>query len=108
MGTWSKKGLFKAVGRAYRTSHEQVTEQVQRLLTALIEGPASSAVLMEALRLSHRPSFLHSYLQPAIAARWVEMTIPDKPRSSSQKYRLTQKGRGFVAKLAKEIGADGK
>lgn len=27
----------------------------------------------------------------------VEMTVPDKPRSSRQKYRLTEKGRRFLA-----------
>jgi ATP-dependent DNA helicase RecG len=57
---------------------------------------------MEVLRLSHRPSFLYSYLQPAIAAGFVEMTIPDKPQSSRQQYRITRKGRDLIAKLAKE------
>ena len=32
------------------------------------------------------------------------MTIPGKPTSSKQKYRLTQKGRDLIAKLAKEAG----
>jgi predicted transcriptional regulator len=27
---------------------------------------------------------------------FVEMTIPDKPRSSKQKYRVTDKGRAFL------------
>ena len=33
------------------------------------------------------------YLRPALDAGLIEMTIPDKPRSSKQKYRLTDKGR---------------
>jgi len=28
----------------------------------------------------------------------IEMTIPGKPRSSNQKYRLTQKGRRLIAR----------
>jgi len=28
------------------------------------------------------------------------MTIPDKPRSSKQKYRLTDKGRQFMEQLS--------
>jgi len=62
---------------------------------------------MEALRLSHRPSFLYSYLQPAITAKLVEMTTPDKPYSSKQKYRLITKGATFVSKLGIMKG-DGK
>ncbi|MEW6665912.1 MAG: Fic family protein [Thermodesulfobacteriota bacterium] len=30
----------------------------------------------------------------------IEMTIPDKPRSSKQKYRLTERGRRFLAEQA--------
>ena len=48
---------------------------------------------MGRVEVSHRPTFLYKYLQPALVARLVEMTIPDKPRSSKQKYRLTDKGK---------------
>lgn len=37
--------------------------------------------------------------------RLMTMTIPGKPTSSKQKWRLTPKGRDFVAKLAKEAGS---
>lgn len=37
--------------------------------------------------------FRKSYLLPALEAELIEMTIPGKPRSSRQKYRLTDKGR---------------
>jgi DNA-binding PadR family transcriptional regulator len=37
------------------------------------------------------------YLDPALAEGLVELTIPDKPRSSQQKYRLTEKGRAWLA-----------
>ena len=38
----------------------------------------------------------------------IEMTIPGKPTSRKQKYRLTPKGRDLIAKLAKEAGGDEK
>jgi len=48
---------------------------------------------MEFLGLKHRKTFRINYLQPLMEAGWLEMTIPDKPTSSKQKYRLTSKGR---------------
>ena len=51
---------------------------------------------MEALGLKDRMHFARDYLQPALNACLIEMTIPDKPRSSKQRYRLTEKGRRLV------------
>ena len=70
----------------------QVTPQVGKLLEAL-QGEMSRGELMEKLRLKDRMHFGMDYLQPALAAALIEMTIPDKPRSSKQKYRRTDKGR---------------
>jgi hypothetical protein len=44
--------------------------------------------LMSLLDLSHRPTFQQNYLNPAIKAGRIERTIPDKPKSPKQKYRL--------------------
>jgi len=46
--------------------------------------------LMNKLGLSHRPTFRKNYLHPSLKAGYVEMTIPDKPRSSKQRYRITR------------------
>jgi predicted HTH transcriptional regulator len=50
---------------------------------------------------SNRTKFRDQVLNPLIAAGLIEMTIPDKPRSSKQRYRLTNKGRRWL----KEGGA---
>ncbi|WP_342774341.1 Fic family protein [Desulfobotulus mexicanus] len=49
--------------------------------------------LKEALGLKDNEHFRKAYLLPALNAGLIEMTLPDKPRSSKQKYRLTDKGR---------------
>ncbi len=41
------------------------------------------------------PTCCAEYLQPALDAGLVEMTIPDKPQSSKQKYRITAAGRAL-------------
>jgi len=81
----------------------EVTEQVSRLLNCLLRGPMGTWRLMHRLQLQHRPTFLYDYLQPALAAKLVAMTQPDSPRSPTQKYRLTDKGRQLRERLSLEI-----
>jgi hypothetical protein len=49
--------------------------------------------LQNHLELSDRENFRINYLVPAIENDFVELTIPDKPKSSKQQYRLTEKGK---------------
>ncbi|MDR1111930.1 MAG: Fic family protein [Deltaproteobacteria bacterium] len=65
----------------------QVSPQVKRLLEVL-SGEMSGREIMEALGLTDRKSFRQRYLAPALDAGLVEMTIPDKPNSHLQRYRL--------------------
>ena len=51
------------------------------------------------MNLKHRPTFRKNYLHPAIEIGYIEMTIPEKPNSRLQKYRLTDKGRKGLEKL---------
>ena len=64
--------------------------------------------IQEALFLRHEDYFREAYLVPELTAGVIEMTTPGKPTSSKQKYRLTPKGRDFIAKLGKEAEADEK
>jgi len=49
-------------------------------------------MLQSALKLSDRKSFRDRYLKPALVDGFVEMTIPNKPNSRLQRYRLTNMG----------------
>ena len=60
--------------------------------------------LMLVLRRSNRIKFRDQVLNPLIKAGLIEMTIPDKPRSSLQKYRLTAKGRALLTEIEGEHG----
>lgn len=55
--------------------------------------------LMEKIGRSNRTKFRDQVLNPLIESELVKMTIPDKPRSSKQKYRLTEKGKNELKKL---------
>jgi len=74
----------------------QVTPQVGELLAA-IQGEMGRETLQSALDLSDRKSFRERYIKPALDKGLIEMTIPDKPNSRLQKYRLTDKGRQWLA-----------
>ena len=79
---------------------EQVTEQVRRLLVALAGKELGTRELMASLQLNHRPTFLYDYLQPSLSGELVEMTQPESPKSPTQKYRLTDKGRRFLETIS--------
>ena len=72
-----------------------VTPQVGELL-ATLDGEMSREELQVALKLSDRKSFRERYLKPALAGGLIEMTVPDRPSSRLQKYRLTGFGRRWL------------
>lgn len=73
----------------------QVTPQVLELLRA-VTSEASRAELQERLGLRDRKSFSERYLRPALALGLLEMSIPEKPNSRLQKYRLTERARQVI------------
>jgi ATP-dependent DNA helicase RecG len=73
---------------------EQVTEQVTKII-AVLEHEMTIKELMEKLQIKHRPTFLYNYIRPAIDFGLIEMTVPNKPNSKNQKYRLSNVGRNY-------------
>jgi hypothetical protein len=65
-------------------------------LLQVVRGDLSRAELQEMLGLRDRKSFFERYLKPALALGLLEKTIPDKPNSRLQKYRLADKGRKIL------------
>jgi len=74
-----------------------VTQQVEALIGGL-EGEKSRDELMADLRLKDRNNFSKIYLNPALEAGLIERTIPAKPSSRNQRYRLTARGKSVRAK----------
>jgi hypothetical protein len=82
------------------------TPQVSRLPEVLI-GDMSRAELMSTLALKDRMHFTNDYLRPALEEDLIQYTIPDKPNSRLQQYRLTEKRRAVLASLEKLRGSEG-
>ena len=92
-------------GKAFEAVGGKVTEQVgtrsglsrdqvEILHNCLSEKAISD--LMTVVGRSNRTKFRNQVLRPLLDAGLVEMTIPDKPTSSKQKYRLTEMGKQIL------------
>jgi Fic family protein len=68
------------------TKSELNAEQLQVL--SKFDGDMSITALMNILKRTDRSKFRSQILNPLMAAGLVEQTIPEKPTSSKQKYRL--------------------
>ena len=96
---WAKafKELIEAAASPTGQATGQATGQVAPALLAYFETPRTTKEIQDALGLRHRETFLDNYLTPMLDAGWLERTIPDKPTSPNQRYRLTEKGRAWLA-----------
>jgi ATP-dependent DNA helicase RecG len=87
--------LATALGLSTPQATPQVAQQAAALLGAAIE-PESRDALQASLGLEDREHFRKTYLEPMLTAAWLERTIPDKPTSPKQKYRITARGRTWL------------
>ncbi len=63
-----------------------LNNQILRLVEVMDSYPLSTKELMDKLNLKSREGFRRNYLEPALEAGLIDMTIPDKPTSKNQKY----------------------
>ena len=74
----------------------QVTPQATPQVVAVLKAArtaSSREELQKAVDLKDRRHFRKAYLDSLLDAGWLEMMIPDKPRSPKQSYRTTDLGR---------------
>lgn len=79
----------------------QVTGDVHRLL-AVMAGDMKRAEIQVLLSLKDRKHFQDTYLRPALEAGLITMTVPEKPASSQQRYRLTTEGQQLLKSMQDE------
>ena len=74
-----------------------VNEFVLKLLKLLEKsGPQGNFAVLDVFELKDRRRLRETYVDPALEAGLIERTLPDKPNSRLQKYRLTAKGRAML------------
>jgi len=86
----------------------QVTAQVAAQVAAVLDAASSEARPREDLQaiagMKHREHFRKAYVDPLVTAEWLQRTIPDKPTSRLQKYRVTDKGLAWLAEYRQGTG----
>ena len=82
-------------------------ERIIAFLKCFQDVPLKASELRQRMNLSDRKSFNDKYIKPCLERKWIEMTIPDKPNSQNQAYRITQRGRDVMEGSLEEDGEFG-
>ena len=64
--------------------------------------PLGNENIRLAFGLKSRRRLRETYIAPALSDGLIQYTIPGKPNSRLQKYRLTEKGRALAAKTVSQ------
>ena len=106
-GVGTKSGISRAQIEAQEAqsgaqSGAQSEAQSAAIVNALGSGPLSAAELVDTLGLKSKTGAFKRSLQKLLDKGLAEYTIPDKPNSRLQKYRLTEKGRQVLTEIQGE------
>lgn len=101
---FSKMTVFEVtvpVSTQYLAFTDPVTDPVIRLLKLLLEGELTAGEMRDRLGIKHRPTFRENYIHPAVSIGLIVRTIPDKPNSRLQRYKLSDRRRAYLKNIAK-------
>ena len=80
-------------------SEAQSRAQLVTILSALKESPLSAAELMAKLGLESKTGAFKRTIKELLEKQLIEYTLPEKPNSRLQQYRLTDTGRNQLQAL---------
>ena len=96
-GLWTEFPFSKKYLRLIRGNGEVTTEVTTEVrLLRLVTTHRTRQALQAGLGLKNDEHFRKTYLLPALERGLIAMTIPDKPTSRLQKYRITEAGRTLL------------
>jgi predicted transcriptional regulator len=82
-----------------QTKHQvELNEVMRSILKSLESTSLSRKEIFAAIRINGDTRAFQRYIEPLIEGGYIEMTVPDKPNSKLQKYRITDKGKAAVVK----------
>ena len=90
--TYKAAKIFKSDQFDFQTNTTEVTTEVKRLIS-ICKAAMSVNELLDAIKLKNKEHFRKAYLKPGLKSGYIEMTIPEHPKSPNQKYQLAEKGK---------------
>jgi len=81
---------------AHDEAHEPISDTERRILDLRSDEPRSTPVLLRSLGYQSRTGNYKRALGRPLDMGYLEMSVPAKPRSKNQKYRITEKGREML------------
>lgn len=101
----SKTGSCARVKKAHEEAYDGVPEPInqseRRIMTACKTAPRSAPELLKALGYTARTGHFKLGVKRLLQMHFLEMSMPDRPRSKHQRYCLTDKGRVRLAAFHK-------
>jgi Filamentation induced by cAMP protein Fic-like, C-terminal domain/Domain of unknown function (DUF4062) len=94
--------IQKVIDQDISQATDQATDQAEDLIKRLVivlDKESGRGEIMNLLDLRHGQNFRENYLFPALKLGYIKMTLPDKPTSPKQRYRLTEKGKALKKML---------
>jgi ATP-dependent DNA helicase RecG len=82
---------------AHDEAHDPISWSERRIMAACLAAPRSTVELLATLGYTMRTGNFKRGLKKLLALHLLEMSMPDSPRSKNQMYRLTDKGRAWLA-----------
>ena len=88
---------------AHVEAHEPMSDIERRILGDCSVESKSTHDLLKLLGYKTRTGNFKRALSRLLTRRFLEMSIPDRPRSKKQKYRLTNKGKQWLEDYKRDI-----
>lgn len=96
---FSKLTVFEVkvpIATPYLHFTDPVTDPVISLLKLLAGHEYASSEMRSLFGVSHRDTFRKNYIHPALMLGLIAQTIPERPNSRLQKYKLTASGKHYL------------
>jgi ATP-dependent DNA helicase RecG len=88
--------------RLYQVCPKSVPGQSAASVILKARNSIDMATLMLTLNQKNRTRFRNQFINPLIKTGLIELTIPDKPTSSKQRYKTTIKGLKIIDEIKKK------
>jgi len=87
-----------STGATYSAKHPDAIKMNLTANGGLQSVPSAIADLLQLIGRTNRTKFRDQVIAPMIEQGLLEMTLPEKPTSRLQKYRITDAGRAWLAR----------